>query len=189
MTAGDYHKLVQDKLAAFGREFKDLNIFLFPEILERIAAMERVLTRPGGSLLLLGRSGVGRRSCTRLVSRPTESTFERCDRKNGVHLGRSGVDLSKLVISYLQDEEIKYNILSSFIEINRQIAKGDCQNLDIDASTYSCEGLRPIGAIPARRSGRRSGGGFRDPSRLRTRPLCATLSFGRESSVSLHQLS
>ena len=74
MPAGDYHKLVQDKLAAFGREFQTLNIFLFPETLERIAAMERILTRPGGSLLLLGRSGVGRRSCTRLVGAYQDST-------------------------------------------------------------------------------------------------------------------
>jgi dynein heavy chain 2 len=118
MTAGNYHKLVQDKLAAFGREFKDLSIFLFSEILERIAAMERVLTRPGGCLLLLGRSGVGRRSCTRLVSDPNESTFERFDLKSGVSPRRNAVDLSKRRKDW------------------------NSRNLNIDASIYSCEGLK-----------------------------------------------
>jgi len=36
--------------------------------LENVARVERVLTKPGGSLLLAGRSGVGRRTAVLLVA-------------------------------------------------------------------------------------------------------------------------
>ena len=51
-----------------GRENRDLNIIIFREVLENFARVDRVLTKPGGSLLLAGRSGVGRRTAVTLVS-------------------------------------------------------------------------------------------------------------------------
>jgi len=51
-----------------GRENRDLNIIIFKEVLDNIARVERVLTMPGGSLLLAGRSGVGRRTAVLLVA-------------------------------------------------------------------------------------------------------------------------
>ena len=45
-----------------------MDIFLFHEVLDHVARVERVLTSPGGSLLLSGRSGVGRRSSVHLVA-------------------------------------------------------------------------------------------------------------------------
>ena len=50
-----------------GRENRDLNIVIFKEVLDNIARVDRVLTGPGGSLLLAGRSGVGRRTAVTLV--------------------------------------------------------------------------------------------------------------------------
>ena len=41
---------------------------MFREVLENVARVERVLTMPGGSLLLAGRSGVGRRTSVLLVA-------------------------------------------------------------------------------------------------------------------------
>lgn len=41
---------------------------MFKEVLDNIARVERVLTMPGGSLLLAGRSGVGRRTAVLLVA-------------------------------------------------------------------------------------------------------------------------
>lgn len=46
----------------------DLDIIVFEEVLDHIARVDRVLTMPGGSLLLAGTSGVGRRSAVTLVS-------------------------------------------------------------------------------------------------------------------------
>ena len=51
-----------------GREHHDLDILLFHEVLDHISRVDRVLTRPGGSLLLAGRSGVGRRTAVSLVA-------------------------------------------------------------------------------------------------------------------------
>lgn len=64
----DFAELVAGKLKQFEREAKDLGLLLFPEVLQRVAALDRVLSLPGGSVLLCGRAGVGRRSATSLVA-------------------------------------------------------------------------------------------------------------------------
>lgn len=51
-----------------GRENRDLGIVVFREVLDNVARVDRVLTMPGGSLLMAGRSGTGRRSAVLLVS-------------------------------------------------------------------------------------------------------------------------
>lgn len=45
-----------------------MNILIFKEVLEHVARVDRVLTRPGGSLLMAGCSGVGRRTAVTLVA-------------------------------------------------------------------------------------------------------------------------
>ena len=45
-----------------------MDILLFHEVLDNMARVDRVLTKPGGSLLLAGRSGVGRRTAVSLVA-------------------------------------------------------------------------------------------------------------------------
>jgi dynein heavy chain 2 len=51
-----------------GRENKELEVLIFKEVLENIAIVDRVITKPGGSLLMAGRSGVGRRTAVSLVA-------------------------------------------------------------------------------------------------------------------------
>ena len=46
----------------------DLDIIVFEEVLDHIARVDRVLTMPGGSLLMAGTSGVGRRTAVTLVA-------------------------------------------------------------------------------------------------------------------------
>ena len=65
---GDYHEVVSQGLVRYEREERALNIVLFPEILDHVSRIDRVLSKPGGSILLVGRSGVGRRSATALVA-------------------------------------------------------------------------------------------------------------------------
>lgn len=55
-------------LIHYGRDNQNLDILLFQEVLEYMSRIDRVLSFPGGSLLLAGRSGVGRRTVTSLVS-------------------------------------------------------------------------------------------------------------------------
>ena len=49
-------------MRAYEREYKELNVHLFDDILDTIAYCERTLSHPGGCLLLAGRSGVGRKT-------------------------------------------------------------------------------------------------------------------------------
>ena len=39
-----------------------MNVHMFDEILEYIAFTERVLSKPGGCILMAGRAGVGRKT-------------------------------------------------------------------------------------------------------------------------------
>ncbi|KAJ3042257.1 Cytoplasmic dynein 2 heavy chain 1 [Rhizophlyctis rosea] len=63
-----YSKAVQQAIKIYERDYQDLHMCLFPEALEQIARMERVLGQPSGSLLLAGRPGVGRRSSVLIVT-------------------------------------------------------------------------------------------------------------------------
>ena len=53
----------EQSLRAYEREFKELELVLIDETLDLVSQVERVLSRPGGSILLAGRAGVGRRTC------------------------------------------------------------------------------------------------------------------------------
>jgi dynein heavy chain 2 len=60
----DFISLVEQAMRAYEREFKEMNIHLFDEILDLIAYTERALSKPGGHVLMAGRPGVGRRTAT-----------------------------------------------------------------------------------------------------------------------------
>ena len=64
ITKPDFIQLIEQSLRAYEREFKEMNVHLFDELLELIAYTERVLSKPGGCLLMAGRSGVGRKTTT-----------------------------------------------------------------------------------------------------------------------------
>lgn len=52
----------------YSRDNRELDLLLFREVCDFVSRVDRVLSRPGGSLLLAGRSGVGRHTATYLVS-------------------------------------------------------------------------------------------------------------------------
>lgn len=52
----------------YSRDNRELDLLLFWEVCDFVSRVDRVLSRPGGSLLLAGRSGVGRHTATYLVS-------------------------------------------------------------------------------------------------------------------------
>ena len=62
-------------MRAYEREFKEMNIHLFDEILDMIAFTERVLSQPGGCMLMAGRAGVGRKTTTQLVAHMLNMNF------------------------------------------------------------------------------------------------------------------
>jgi len=67
IPTSNFRELVKEGLHTYEREFKTLRMLLFRQVLDHIAFEDRVLSRPGGSLLLIGESGVGRRSSVTLV--------------------------------------------------------------------------------------------------------------------------
>ncbi|XP_071951365.1 cytoplasmic dynein 2 heavy chain 1-like isoform X2 [Antedon mediterranea] len=68
LTSKDLKEVIEKGVLDYGRETRELDLIIFREVLDHIARVDRVLTQPGGSLLLAGRSGVGRRTAANLVS-------------------------------------------------------------------------------------------------------------------------
>ena len=64
----DFRGAVRQGIVYYEREEKDLHLLLFPELLEHVAQVDRVLSRPNGHLFLAGSSGVGRRSAVTLAA-------------------------------------------------------------------------------------------------------------------------
>jgi len=145
MTYDDFQVLVKQGLIVYEREEKELNILLFPEILEHLAFVDRVLASPGGSLLLAGRAGVGRRSAvclaanmhgmktvTPFVTRDyTKKKFfndlKQCFESAGVE-GRN-------VVLYIEDHNMHYDFVLE--AVNSILSSGDVPGL------YTQEELAP----------------------------------------------
>ena len=52
----------------YENEVQSLGIFIFPEVLHHFVQIDRVISKPGGSLIICGRSGVGRHLTLKLVA-------------------------------------------------------------------------------------------------------------------------
>ena len=61
-------KEIKSAMLKYSREFKELNVVLIPEVVSWIARVDRVLAKPSGHALLIGRAGVGRRDAVTIVS-------------------------------------------------------------------------------------------------------------------------
>lgn len=69
IARADYKKMVEAGQVSYEREVKDLPIELFTEVMEQVAWLDRALSAQNSNdVLLVGRSGVGRRSLLSLVS-------------------------------------------------------------------------------------------------------------------------
>ncbi|XP_071781183.2 cytoplasmic dynein 2 heavy chain 1 [Centroberyx gerrardi] len=68
LDSADLKQVIQKGVVLYSRDNRELDLLLFWEVCDFVSRVDRVLSRPGGSLLLAGRSGVGRRTATCLVS-------------------------------------------------------------------------------------------------------------------------
>ena len=121
-------------------------MIIFSEVLDYVARINRVLTAPGGSLLLGGRSGVGRRTVLLLVAHSLQievftphilRTYELKHFRNDLKsvMQKVGVEGQELVL-LLEDYQI---INASFLEIiNSLLSSGEVPGL------FSPEELEPI---------------------------------------------
>ena len=64
----DFSKLISQGIMYYEREERDLSMLLFSELLEHVAHVDRILSSTNGHLLLVGRSGVGRRNIVTISS-------------------------------------------------------------------------------------------------------------------------
>ncbi|KPI89860.1 putative dynein heavy chain [Leptomonas seymouri] len=65
---GDIRDEAERALLRYSREFKELYTPLIPDVLCWVTYVDRVLARPGGHLVLVGSTGVGRRSAVLLAA-------------------------------------------------------------------------------------------------------------------------
>jgi dynein heavy chain 2 len=93
----DFLEVVSRAKMLYEREERELHMCLFPEILDHIVRVERVLSKPCGSLLLVGRSGVGRRTATMLVAYMQRMQFSSPYIMKGYSLKNFFVDLKAVL--------------------------------------------------------------------------------------------
>ncbi|XP_055895255.1 cytoplasmic dynein 2 heavy chain 1-like isoform X1 [Biomphalaria glabrata] len=68
LSEDDLKTVIEKGIRFFSHENRQLDILIFKEVLEHMARVDRVLTKPGGSLLMAGSSGVGRRTAVSVVA-------------------------------------------------------------------------------------------------------------------------
>ncbi|XP_068004360.1 cytoplasmic dynein 2 heavy chain 1 [Melanerpes formicivorus] len=146
LNSTDLKDVIQKGIIHYGRDKKELEILLFQEVLSYMSKVDRVLSFPGGSLLLAGRSGVGRRTVTSLVSHmhgavlvtPKISRgYELKQFKNDIKyvMELAGIEAQQVVL-LLEDYQFVH---SMFLEmINSLLSSGEVPGL------YKIEELEPL---------------------------------------------
>jgi len=137
MPTAAFSELVQDAMKVYERDMKALNLVLYPQVLETIAVADRVMSRPGGSLLMVGDSGVGRRSAASLVASMHKMMFWtpavtlaynhtlfRVDLKEQLRL--AGIEGHQVML-YLEEQQVVHN--SCLEDINSLLSSGEVPGL------------------------------------------------------------
>ncbi|KFP28061.1 Cytoplasmic dynein 2 heavy chain 1, partial [Colius striatus] len=146
LDSTDLKDIIQKGIIHYGRDKKETEILLFQEVLSYMSKVDRVLSFPGGSLLLAGRSGVGRRTITSLVSHMHGAVLITPKISRGYELKQFKNDLKHVmelagieaqqVVLLLEDYQF---IHSTFLEmINSLLSSGEVPGL------YKIEELEPL---------------------------------------------
>eukprot|EP01116_Phalansterium_solitarium_P024804 TRINITY_DN91_c0_g1_i3.p1 TRINITY_DN91_c0_g1~~TRINITY_DN91_c0_g1_i3.p1 ORF type:complete len:4095 (+),score=2036.97 TRINITY_DN91_c0_g1_i3:208-12492(+) len=145
-TASEFKEDVAKALIVFERDVKELHILLFHDILDHICRVDRSLSQKGGSILMVGRAGVGRRSALELtahmlgyqvfspnISRNYEDKNFKMDIKTAMMA--AGVE-GRQIIFLLEDHQF---VKPEFIELmNSLLSSGEVPGL------YTPEELEPL---------------------------------------------
>ncbi|KAI4889837.1 hypothetical protein NFI96_027314, partial [Prochilodus magdalenae] len=146
LNTSDLTEVIRKGVIVYGRENRELDLLLFPEVLDFMSRVDRVLGSPAGSLLLAGRSGVGRRTAVSVVSHMHGATLYtpkisrsyglkqfKADLKTVMQL--AGVEGQQTVL-LLEDYQFVH---PSFLEmVNSLLSSGEVPGL------YSTEELEPL---------------------------------------------
>ncbi|RNE99549.1 cytoplasmic dynein 2 heavy chain 1 isoform X1 [Trypanosoma rangeli] len=128
---------VNRALVKYGREFRDLNVHIIPESLAWITRIDRVLARPIGHLILVGRPGVGRRNSVHLAAYMLRMQIVTLNMIQGYGVKNFRSDIRQFVQrATTQNERLvllldDHNIVDeSFVEmINSFVSSGDIPGL------------------------------------------------------------
>ncbi|XP_077984893.1 cytoplasmic dynein 2 heavy chain 1-like [Glandiceps talaboti] len=146
LNKDDLREVINKGVKVYARDNRELDLLLFRETLEFMARVDRVLTQPGGSLLMAGRSGVGRRTAVTIISHMHHMDMVSPKTGRGYGLKHfkndlkhvmqiTGVDAEQVVL-LLEDHQF---LLPQFLElINSLLAAGEVPGL------YTPEELEPI---------------------------------------------
>ncbi|XP_069495113.1 cytoplasmic dynein 2 heavy chain 1 isoform X2 [Ambystoma mexicanum] len=146
LSPTDLKDVIKKGIIQYGRDNKELDILLFHEVLDYMSRIDRVLSFPGGSLLLAGRSGVGRRTITGLVSHMHGAIMFSPRISRGYELKQFKTDLKQVmqlagidgqqVVLLLEDYQFVH---PTFLEmINSLLSSGEVPGL------YALEELEPL---------------------------------------------
>uniref|UniRef100_A0A8C0I8A9 Cytoplasmic dynein 2 heavy chain 1 n=1 Tax=Bubo bubo TaxID=30461 RepID=A0A8C0I8A9_BUBBB len=146
LNSTDLKDIIQKGIIHYGRDKKEIEVLLFQEVLSYMSKVDRVLSFPGGSLLLAGRSGVGRRTVTSLVSHMHGAVLITPKISRGYELKQFKNDLkyvmelagieAQQVVLLLEDYQFVH---STFLEmINSLLSSGEVPGL------YKIEELEPL---------------------------------------------
>ncbi|XP_068122972.1 cytoplasmic dynein 2 heavy chain 1 isoform X2 [Hyperolius riggenbachi] len=146
LNSTDFKDVIKKGIIQFSRDNRELDILLFHEVLDYISRVDRMLSLPGGSILLAGRSGVGRRTVTSLVSHMHGAVLVTPKISRGYELKQFKNDLKQVmqmagiegqqVVLLLEDYQFVH---PTFLEmINSLLSSGEVPGL------YSLEELEPL---------------------------------------------
>ncbi|KAF0030538.1 hypothetical protein F2P81_017269 [Scophthalmus maximus] len=146
LDSADLKQVIQKGVVLYSRDNKELDLLLFREVCDFVSRVDRVLSRAGGSLLLAGRSGVGRHTATCLVSHMHGYTLFTPKISRGYSLKHFNNDLKTVmqlaglegqqVVLLLEDYQFVH---PAFLEmVNSLLSSGEVPGL------YSPEELEPL---------------------------------------------
>ncbi|XP_068440329.1 cytoplasmic dynein 2 heavy chain 1 isoform X1 [Clinocottus analis] len=146
LDSADLKQVIQKGVVLYSRDNRELDLLLFWEVCDFVSRVDRVLSRPGGSLLLAGRSGVGRHTATYLVSHMHGYTLFTPKVSRGYSLKHFSNDLKTVmqlaglegqqVVLLLEDYQFVH---PAFLEmINSLLSSGEVPGL------YTPEELEPL---------------------------------------------
>ena len=138
--------IMKQGLLAYEREFRELHMHIFQESLLSLAVANRILSRPGGCMLLVGESGIGRRNVSLLVSHMLNLQFvsfnitreystKEFRRDLKVILQTAGIE-GKAVSMFIEDYQLVH---PEFLQLlNSLLSSGEVPGL------YNSEEIEPL---------------------------------------------
>lgn len=114
----------------YSRDNRELDLLLFWEVCDFVSRVDRVLSRPGGSLLLAGRSGVGRHTATCLVSHMHGYTLFTPKVSRGYSLKHFSSDLKSVRVDHLF-------LSGHFVPSNHSLQNAFRDNCSLLASVFN----------------------------------------------------